>query len=366
MLALAVLGLGAAPAQAAPAFGFTTNAFQDHGVHSPHPAHLSLLGRLAGANVERIAVEWKAVQRFGPKSWNWSRYREAVDEMIEDGVQPLLMLTDAPEWADDSTCNAKHCPPGPNYNEHWGRFAAAAAVQFPEAYAIEIWNAPNTKGYWNVAGGPNPGRYAEIFKWAARSIHEAVPGTMVLFPSIGYSFRGDRVGILSIETFLRRFYNAIDSFRPNPIQPQDALSFHPYPSKTELETLDGQYATAKKQLYRMRNLRDPGRKVWVTEVGISTTGKGAPNETQQALGLLRVVRDLEATPDMEGIIVHTLYEPRYNKNYPIEQGYGIIERKTYRVKHAFCVFAKRAGTSQETLAAFRVGCEPWAYNLDYK
>lgn len=365
VLMLSILGLAASPARADSdpdsVFGFTSSPFDDN--ISPH---LSLLGRLAGAEVQRIAVRWIDVQRKGPNQSTWDQYDQIIQDTLDAGVQPLLMLADAPEWADDSSCDAKHCPPGKGHYDDWATWVGEVTSRYPEIWGIEIWNAPNTKAWWNVDGGPSPPRYAEVFKWAARVIHSLRPGMPVLFPSIGYSWRGDRTGIVSIPTFLKKFYNTIGTFRPNPLARTDMLSFHPYPAKSELDTLDGQYARAKQQVREKRNARDPGRQLFVTEVGISTTGKGAPNEPTQARGLLRIVRDLENDHDMRGIIVHTLYETKGNRLYPIEKGYGVVERDTFRPKPAFCVLARHAGTSKETLEAFRIPCSEWAYNLDYQ
>jgi hypothetical protein len=344
-LLLAATGLAiAAPSRAgAQVFGFNVQAAQEHLPGSPTSADVAMLGAQAGAQAERMTISWKEVQPVvglrGRPASHWGPFDHEVAAMQARGIRPLIMIANAPKWADGlGACTGDHCPPDNAHLDDWRRFAGAVAARYPTAVGIEIWNAPNTKAWWHTRHGPSARQYAHVFGAAARGIHYWNPSMRILFGSVGYSYRGDiKGGILSIPTFLKYFYLNVDYTQ---FRAQDGLSVRAYPMPPEVDTLDGQFARTMAQVRKARDTYDPSRQIWVTETGVTTTGPNAATEDQQARGDVNALRNLQASSDVGGVFIHTLVEPLWNPGSPSESGFGVVTRGSLQPRPAYCAIAQ--------------------------
>ena len=269
-------------------------------------AELARRSAQAGATMERFTISWKVVQRTGPNSYDWSLYDRAYEAMLAKGLKPVPIVADAPDWADGLiSCQGAHCPPDPGSYDAWYAFVAKVATRFPKSAAIEVWNASNTRHWWNVIGGPHPETYADVYSVAARAVN-AVDHTMpVLFGSLGYSYRGDISGqILSIPTFLTRFYDRVDR---SVLDNRDGLSLLLYPVPREFpEMLDTEFQLD--QARRVFRERDPGRAIWIQEAGISTTNPEGVTLADQARDLPIMIDYFMGEPDVAAVTIHTLFD----------------------------------------------------------
>lgn len=359
--AVCLLAVASPPAKAEPVLGFTTTGYRHPG--SPSLSTMAQFGAFAGARIMRLEIRWAVVEpkadAFGnPVTTRWHQYDRAVAALRAAGIRPILLLSDAPEWADGplgvDTCNGIHCPPDATHRAQWADFARRVAKHYRhDAVGIEIWNAPNTAGWWPTPGGPNPQEYARLVETAARAIHRASPGMPVLFGSVGYLPRRTSRRYMTIPTFLRRFYKALDR---GALRRGDGLSFHPYPAEGELGRLNGQFARIIRQVTQVRDARDRRRLLWVTETGVSTTGPNKLPERAQARGLLNVIDHLSRRRDIAAAIIHTLVEVPKGKRDRIETGYGVMRRGSNGKplpKAAYCALARLAGTPEAL-----TGCPP--------
>ena len=357
VVVLAVLAGLATPAHAVQYFGFSTSANRNDLDNTPAPGVVAKLGKQGGAEVMRMDISWKAVQRHGPGDARWGQYDHSIAAMRERGIKPLIMIANAPDWAAHPSCaNEAHCPPAADHLPDWATFARRVANRYPGAAAIEVWNAPNTFAWWPISGsGPDAAHYARVWNWAATAIHRADANTPVLFGSLGIAGGNENPNSdTAIPNYLPVFYRNLDR---RALRSFDGLSIHPYPSLAELDEFSGRFLTTIRQARAVRNQHDPGRKLWVTETGMTTTGSFGVSERNQARVDVRAMDYLAAQPDVAATIIYTLIEAKWNSQAPYEKGYGIVAREggTLTPKQAFCAFARRAGTPRSETGCPKAG-----------
>ena len=327
-------------AKAAPQFGFN----QSFAV--PPPATDGLLNERevdAGAKIDRLTVSWADVDH-DRSTQDWARYDRRIAAIEAAGMKPLIILQGSPSWARTGlACNSRpvFCPPDSAHLANWERFAYQVAERYPNAAAIEVWNEPNWYGTWPTSSGPDPEHYARMFRLAHGAIKFVNPSMRVLVGSLVYSYRGDvPQGNMSIPTWLRGFAFAGGT---SVMRPEDGIGIHAYPWVDEMETLDTQFATIMRQIREQRDIWLPGKKIWVTETGVTTTGSHAVSERQQARTITYLLNELLDDSDLGAVLIHTSIEPTPDPRNPAEVGSGLLKWETLRAKLAYCVLVARAG-----------------------
>jgi Cellulase (glycosyl hydrolase family 5) len=333
-------------------FGFGDSSALYRYPGAPTPERLAELEARAGAEVARFPIRWESVQPLPPllggHRYRWDRYDGFVEALRDRGIRPLPVLLGAPGWAHDPplVCRGTLCPPARWRLDEWGDFAAAVARRYPDAAGIEVWNEPNHAGAWQTAAGPEPARYARLFERAARAIHAVDPGLPVVIGSVGFTHpTAGAPGDVTIPRFLEGFYDAVDR---KVLDPAVGLGVHTYPSPEETDELlpDGQFATVMSQVRDVRDSRDPGRLLWVTEFGASTTAvgdQGPVTEEDQASAVLDGLAELESAADVRAALIYTVVD-RPPHESPAEEGYGLVERGPgFAPKLAYCEVAAERG-----------------------
>jgi hypothetical protein len=266
---LVLLLVGAA--LAAPAYAAA--AVPDGGVvvSSPTVADTKRQMELAAA----AGVPWVALNH----SWaylepSWGSYDEAMwaDLAAELqyakslGLRVLLQLTGAPAWATPFQMTGLNHPPHPVALPLYGRFLTGLASRLGgDIDAYTAWNEPNLPSFWD---SPNPAAYVTLQQVAYAALKAADPTAVVL--SAPLAPVQPPIGINAFD-YLSAAYNA--GLKGH----ADAIGWNAYPPTAPEDDLrDGQGrpipASLPGQLY-LRSLLDsvdPGRKVWLTELGWST------------------------------------------------------------------------------------------------
>jgi len=349
---VATLG-SAEAARAEQLFGF--NEASNHNELSPAADdRLARLEAAAGGEIHRVVVSWKDVEQDlvnGTPVQDWRYYDRAIGSIRAAGMRPLIVIMNAPKWAQAALeCQGPICPPAPSKLSQWARFAYDVTRRYPEAVAIEVWNEPNGRGQWNTSAGPDPERYAQLFSHAAGAIHYADATMPVLVGSVTYWPKDEPRHRMTIPTFAERFYRAGGASQ---LRPGDGWGLHAYPWTNELETLDGQFATIMRQARQSLARFDPGRRIWITETGVTTTGKWAVSERAQAKGILTLKRKVPTMDDVRSLLIHSTVEAPFNRHHLHEPGYGLIRRSDLSPKIAYCALAELAGADRSF-----TGCPP--------
>jgi hypothetical protein len=204
-LSLAIAGGALAPAAEAGPSSLTTGL---SGLYEFEPQALAQT-KATGAQFVRVVISWKAVAPVSrPANFNaadpdspgytWSEVDEHMRAVIEAGMTPLALVTEAPKWAERCTVPSipsATCDPDPNA---FGTFARAAALHYdgsvPGAPAIRYWepvNEPNLSLFLDpqfANGKPISGNsYRKLLNSFYASVHGVSKANQVVGGGLGPS-----------------------------------------------------------------------------------------------------------------------------------------------------------------------------------
>lgn len=325
--------------------------------------------RNVGGNAQRTGIQWKAVEPArGQRNESALAWVDAMEtELRANGMRAILVVWEAPTWANDyGSCPVTDLPciyksrdqqlqrfaPPKDINAY-ASFLAWVAQRYPEA-AIETWNEPNIKGFWNANPWPDAARMARMQCATYDAIKAANPSTTVLAPGLSLVITQSATSYPYLE-FMHSLYQQMGRVC------WDALSVHIYAGRN----IDGPDSVAAKAFRIIRNLRaqyGDTTPIWITETGATTSGNegGDHGHTRRTPEQQRdinraAVNEFLSTPDVGAVIIHTLRDrPIWiydNPNDPktgIQYGFGVLydgEGPAPPPKPAYCHFAWVVGTA---------------------
>ena len=304
-----------------PAFGFNEDWHQN----------LGKLEELAntGANVARTGLFWEAVDHSG-----WGTFDEMYSAMLARGIRPLWVIQAAPCWAQAGKCKQGNHPSEEHYDD-FANFAAQAAQRYPQSLGIEVWNEPNWNVYWG--GKADPQAYGRMVAAVAPAVHAANPQMNVVTAGLSPHINSEK-DAMAYRKFLRRAYATGGP------QLADAIGAHPYPNRLYSQDYLG---NVRAHIYRYESVMnqngDGDTPIWVTEAGISTSGKEAFTEEHQAEGLARMYTQFRRIANIPVVVFHRFVDqPSSSKDN--ERGYGVLNGGGGR-KLAYCAVADARGAS---------------------
>jgi hypothetical protein len=316
--ALVLAGCGGGSGDDAPAPGPRLFGFNDNSVAQGllTPAADARLAKRAGANSARVTMDWRYLERR-PGEYDWSFYDKLYRAYVAVGLRPVWIPMFAPDWAAGKACPPGqdcHVPPDPAHDRAYAELLERVAERYPKSAGLEVWNEPNYVAFWTQ---PDPRRYAQVLCAGYRAVKRAAPGMSVVSGGLGNKPVDPSSGDVSLKDF------ATGVFRAGGGRCLDAIGIHPYPLGPDVRPV-------KATLDDVRRLRRrfgfPDRPLWVTEIGVSTTGGAqlAVTPREQASELARLYRQVAVMPDVEAFFLHSLVVPPGPGSDP-EAGYGIFE-----------------------------------------
>lgn len=290
----------------------------------------------SGARWVRLDVAWATLQPNGPDSydlaWGVPKVDKAVANARAAGLEVLLTLYWAPEWATAGTGKAAHPDP-----VAYAKAAQWVAARYKDSVrAVEVWNEQNNDRFWNPA---DPAAYARLLKAAYPAIKAGNPDTLVVMGGLEYSDTA----------FLQKMYDA------GAKGSYDVSAFHPYPAiadQSPLAPWDGTKWTVANMRRWMDVMAANGDRspVWLTEVGWSThtNWTGVENwnrgttDAQQAQYIGEMF-DLVATtyPQVTGLFWFTVRDTDLGNVQ--QDNYGLLRRDWSR-KPAFTALQRATST----------------------
>ena len=162
----AALACAAAPARAA-----------ETGVNETlgQTVHTAQTAQRLGADWVRLWTSWEILQP-GPGAFvqhHVDQLNARVADLKARGIKVLVVVHQSPRWASGAGGTAPPSDPAT-----FGRFMGALAARVPGADAWELWNEPNSTGFF--AGAPDPARYAGMLRAAYPAIKAAQPSDAVV------------------------------------------------------------------------------------------------------------------------------------------------------------------------------------------
>ncbi len=288
--------------------------------------------RALGGSVARIPVDWREIVESAPPAgfqardptspaYRFGRLDAAVESAAAAGLQPLLVVSHAPDFAE-----APHRWPYA-YPGSWAPspaalqdFATALARRYdgafpdplrpgaalPRVRLLQAWNEPNLSRYlepqWVAVGGRwsafSPRLYRQLLNGFYSGVKSVEPGDTVIAAGIAPEGEPAGVGVMAPVSFLEGLLCLHGSARTSCPQPAhlDVLAFHPLsvgnpdiPAASALDVAVSDMAKITGLLARAERLHTllPAgpRPVWVTELNWESsppTPKGVPDGLQAA------------------------------------------------------------------------------------
>ncbi len=312
-LALTALALPAGAQAALPAdfWGVVAN-------EAPDAEEASML-KAGGVESIRVPVNWAAVQSGPGDLPDWSSVDPYVRGAAEAGVSVLPFLAGAPGWAIDSEgvgdgARAPVSLPVQTAAQRagWREFLRLAVFRYGPggsfwtenpllpAHPIRTWQIWNEENFKYFAARPSPSQYGKLVVDSYQDLRSADPGARIVLGGLfGRPKGGDTKpapGRIKrsyfAADFLERMYKTTPGVRGKFL----AVALHPY-------TYNYKQLTPEIEALRaaLKASRDPGRAIWLTELGWSSGHPSASNghngfekgragqarELRGAFGLLR-------------------------------------------------------------------------------
>lgn len=210
--------------------------------------------RAAGASTVLLQVDWSKVAPTGvapptdfravdpdDPHYSWAPVDREVKLAVDAGLEPILMLTFAPRWAQPRSSDVPYEPDPSAY----GEFATAAATrydgnhdQLPRVRYWQAWNEPNITTFLQpqfLSGQPfSPSWYRRMVNAFASGVHGAARGNIVIAGALApFADRGvSEVPDWGPLGFMRDFLCLSPTLSPTCDDPVsfDVWSAHPYTS----------------------------------------------------------------------------------------------------------------------------------------
>lgn len=160
----------------------------------PYSANLAIT---AGISVNRTSVVWADIepQNTTPDHYRWGHSDIAINRLLNEGIQPYVMIFVNPSWAANTPC-------GPVYNPaDLAEFVGALAARYPDVQYWGLYNESDNarySTYFTSTGGcfgeadldgngnPDYADYAELLRVTWSAIHAASPNAKLAFANLAF------------------------------------------------------------------------------------------------------------------------------------------------------------------------------------
>lgn len=293
VLTLFVLALAPAGASAALPAGFW-------GVVANEPPDTTQARTLEQGGVEslRVPINWAAVQSSRGAEPVWSSVDPFVRSASEAGLSVLPFFVGPPAWVVryEGVGGARGPVSLPvqtaAQRSAWRELMRLAVFRYGPggsfwsenpllpARPIRIWQIWNEANYKYFAARPNPAQFGKLVVESFRDLRSADPGARLVLGGLFLQPKGGNVkqapgrikrAYFAAE-FLERMYRTTPGVRGKFI----AIALHPYSRSYTRLTAEIEEVRAA-----LKKSRDPGRALWLTEIGWSSGRPSAANGHNQ-------------------------------------------------------------------------------------
>jgi len=301
----------------------------------------------------RFPLDWQYVEPNPPTGgkhhYDFTVYDRMYDADVARGIRPLILVTNAPSWAwaEDvpRAGQPNGFPPGPDHMGDWGAFCAEVAKRYPKAIGIEVWNEPNFNVFWGLTtpqAQPDPVKYTQVLAAAHDAIKDADPAMKVIGGALAPFGPGETGGRVPLTQFLGGMLDA------GAAHDMDALSIHAYADNPGLSG-PKLFSWAVNFARSTEASHDVHLPLWLTEVGVTTTGPAAFTPDAQAAALTTFTAWVQTQPDIDAFYVHALTEPTTDDQNS-EKGFALVSGDSYPFDPKPAYFALRTAVTQPSPA----------------
>ena len=301
-----------------------------------------------GVNWVRVDLPWPDVQPDSADQYVWEPFDRLLSQAHRRSLNILPILAYTPSWARAADCSSPKCPPVDP--AQFAAFTKAAAERYgPKGIHFwEIWNEPNSVGFWAPAADGQA--YTRLLKAASESIRGVDPEAFILLG--GLATLATASGNLSVADFLL-------SPGDSPLRYVDALAIHPY-TFPALPSSIGPWASPRlpddSGLPYVQDVLTkagvPRMPIWITEYGAPSGGPGVPwaaaadpadsdhvTEPLQALIAMDAVTTASSEDAVAGLFWYTARDLPVTDEDDTENHYG-LRRADGAKKPAYDAFSE--------------------------
>ncbi len=241
--------------------------------------HACDLAQAAGIQALRIDFNWDQLNP-APGQWNFDDY-DAMVRIVREHHLDILAIVDYTSWwassAQDSNDWRVRLYSEPRSNAEFARYTYELVAHFKnDVHAWEIWNEPNTAGFWKP--GPNAAHYAQLLQAAYLAVKYADPNGVVVFGGLsGNGVDGDDASGLARDFLAGTYAAGAKNYF-------DVMAIHPYLlPNSGIDVLRVKIAATRLVLKQNGDGTIP---LWVTEIGAPTKAPWwptAPIQTEEGV-----------------------------------------------------------------------------------
>jgi polysaccharide biosynthesis protein PslG len=269
----------------------------------------------------RLDLSWANIQPQSKQRYDWGRFDRVVQAAALRGLTPLPILAYTPPWARSSGCTTDKCPPA--HPDDFAAFAQEAASRYRMITTWEVWNEPNTGGFWQPA--PDPSAYGELLSRTAERLKHVNPNAQVIVG--GLSIASPATGGMTPQDFVSALV------REGATRNVDGVGLHPY-TYPGLASERGPWVSPREDaasgLESIRRIfSDAGLAplpIWITEFGAPTGGEAGSDdhvsEARQAEIASDAVKTAAADNGIPALIWYTYRDGGSASSDP-EDHYGL-------------------------------------------
>jgi hypothetical protein len=277
LTAIAAVAVAAAalPASASAGMRFGFNDDADHVVRAGN-----LLDR-SQAQIMRVPIYWPEIEPQ-PGIWDFTKPDGVYARLTERGIRPLFVVFGVPGHASldvDTGLGGLGRGAAEPDDGSWRRLWSTVAARYPRAI-LQVFNEPNAAVY----GARSPQRVAELVNSAAASAQTARPGARVLGPPAAPN--GDW------RPYVRALYDRTAA------GVEVAVNIYPRVPPTWRSDFRKDLRFARKIAH--------GRKLWITETGLSRMQYGRRRQARGSAWIYRRARRAR----VRSVIFHRLIPRR--------------------------------------------------------
>lgn len=269
-----------APIMPAWKYGITAHLERRHPPYYPtldDVTHAVQLMQAAGVQAVRMDFNWDMLNPTKDE-WKFDDYNQVVKIGRAHNLEFSGILDYSSWWASSAQDSQDwrvrlYSPPLHDYDFAYYTYQVVSHYK-NDVHVWEIWNEPNTTGFWQPK--PDPAGYVALLQEAYLAAKYADPTAVVLFA--GMSSNGiegnDDSGLAS--DFIEHAYQA------GARGYFDAMAIHPYMlPNSGLATLRDKIKATRAVMNQYQDANTP---LWLTEIGVPTTApwwQTAPVQTEQ-------------------------------------------------------------------------------------
>jgi len=216
------------------------------------------LVKSAGISQVRDEMYWSNLEREKGKIVIPENYKKNIAYSLSKGIETLLILDYGNDFYDKG-----FAPASDEAIKAFTNYCKEVVTEFKgKIKYYEIWNEPNTDGFWRPQKDPKA--YTRLLKASYKAIKEVNPDTYVL----GVCTAGID------ENFIK------EVFDEGGYDYMDGLSLHPYCAPRSPE--EAQSYEKIENIYTLMSHYGEPKNIWITEVGWPTNHPGGVSKEYQA------------------------------------------------------------------------------------